>query len=323
MKKWFDRLRQNRDLIVFLVFLVIATGFWFLNALRKEYTTTLSYPVRFVNVPDERMLPEDVQKKIDLEVRAVGFVILRYQLSNAFLPLNFDVSDMQSATINNTEGVYALTGEEQDRIVGQLSQGMELVEISPDTLFVPLIEHTSVRLPVRAKTDLGFAKQHLQAGPVILDPDSVEVSGPSQIIDTMSHINTRALVFEELRDTVSTMVSLDVPDRIETSENKVSATIPVESFTELNMRVPLKVAGLPDSLRIKTFPSEIQVSFRVGISKYEAVDESQFRAVVDVDPVLDDDRPDRLKVRLDKVPEEVESVSFSPIFVEYLLEKRR
>lgn len=323
IRTWFERLRQNRDLIVFLVFLVIATAFWFLNALRKDYTATLSYPVRFVNIPEGKMLSDDFKGRIQLKVRSRGFVILRYQLSNTFLPLTLDVSEMKSATNNDFEGVYKLINEDRNRIVGQLSQGMELIEIEPDTLFVPLIEHARDLVPVNANTRISFEKQYLQAGPVIVQPDSVEVSGPRDIIDTMRYVSTRQLVFDDLSDTVSTSVQLILPNQVEASERRVSVTVPVQPFSEMNLRVPLKINGLPDSLRIKTFPSEIQVSFRVGISEYEDIDKSQFRAVVDVAPVLSDDRPERLKVRLDRVPPNIESLSFSPIFVEYILEKKR
>jgi hypothetical protein len=323
LRELFNHFRQDRNIIVFLVFLVISTGFWILNALRKEYTATLSYPIKLINIPDNRMLSESFKNRIEIKVRAGGFVILRYQFSNTFLPLTFNVEEMKPAPPGEMEGVYAVTSQEQSRIAGQLSQGMELIEIDPDTFFVPLIEREYSKLPVRISTDLGFEKQFLQSGPVMLDPDSVEVTGPKRVIDSLTYVQARRLVFENLSDTVTTVVPLMFPPHVKSSIKRVSATIPVEPFTELNIRVPLKITGLPDSLRIKTFPSEIRVSFRVGISKYENIDESQFRAVVDVSPVFDVSRPERLKVRLDRVPKNVESLSFSPIFVEYLLEKKR
>ncbi|WP_016775931.1 CdaR family protein [Anaerophaga thermohalophila] len=323
IRDWFNRLRQDKNVVVFLVFLVIATGFWFLNALRKEYTATLSYPVKFVNIPEDKMLPDDFKSRIEVKVRAVGFVILRYQLSNTFLPLTFNVSEMQPLKTEAGEGVYTLTSGEHNKIVGQLSQGMELIDVNPDTLFVPLAEKSSKRVPVRVSADIGFEKQYLQAGPILVQPDSVMISGPKQVIDTVKYIETRELQLEGLADSISTVIPLIIPSQVKASEKRVTAIVPVEPFTELNLRIPLRVYGLPDSLRIKTFPSEIQVSFRVGMSKYGTIDESQFHAVVDASPVLREDRPDRLKVRLDKAPSNVESLSFSPIFVEYLLEKTR
>ncbi len=310
-------------MIIFLAFLVISTGFWFLNALRKDYTATLNYPVRFVNVPENTMLPEEMRNKISLKVRAGGFVILRYQLSNTFLPLTFDVSDMKSWASGNEKGVYTITREGHNRIVGQLSQGMELIDIDPDTLFVPLLEKGTAKVPIKIRTQLSFEKQFLQAGPILLEPDSIDVFGPKLIIDTLKFIEARPLVYENLADTVSAMVGLNLPPEIKSPVRRVAAIVPVEPFTELNFSVPLRVNGLPDSLRIKTFPSEINISFRVGMSKYEKTDKRMFRAVVDLDQVFKEDRPDRLKVRLERFPEHVESLSFSPIFVEYLLEKKR
>ena len=322
-KEWFERIRQDRNVVVFLVFLVISTGFWFLNALRKEYTATLSYPVKLVNIPGGKMLPEDFKSRIEIKVKAGGFDILRYQLSNTFLPLTFDVSQMTPVSSMDREGVFSVTNDEKNRIVGQLSQGMELIEVEPDTLFIPLIETSTAKLPVSIQADLGFEKQFLQAGNIILNPDSVVVSGPKKIVDTLQYVNARKLVFENLSDTVSTMVPLELPKQVKASSKKVMATVPVEPFTELNLRVPLKIIGLPDSLRIKTFPSEIQVSFRVGMSNYENISENQFHAVVDVSPIFGNESPDRLKIRLDRVPKHIESLSFSPIFVEYILEKKR
>lgn len=321
--EWLDRVRQDKNVIIFLVFLVISTGFWFLNALRKDYIATLNYPVRFVNVPENTMLSDDMRKKISVKVRAGGFVILRYQLSNTFLPLTFDVSEMKPWSSDDQKGVFTVTEDGHTRIVGQLSQGMELIDIEPDTLFVPLLEKRTAKIPVKIRTQLSFEKQFLQAGPVFLEPDSIDVLGPKQIIDTLKFIEARPLVFENLEDTVSTMVGLNLPPEIKSSVRRVEATVPVEPFTELNFSVPLRVNGLPDSLRIKTFPSEINISFRVGMSKYEKTNRSMFRAVVDLDQVFKEDRPDRLKVRLERFPEHVESLSFSPIFVEYLLEKKR
>lgn len=321
--EWLDRVRQDRNVIVFLAFVVISTGFWFLNALRKDYTATLSYPVRFVNFPENTMLPDDMRNKISLKVRAGGFVILRYQLTNTFLPLTFDVSEMKPLTAGDEKAVFTVTNDGHNRIMGQLSQGMELIDIEPDTLIVPLLEKGTAKVPVKIRSQLSFEKQFLQAGPILLEPDSIDVSGPKKIVDTLKYIEAQPLIFDNLTDTVSTMAGLKLPAEIDSPVRRVAATIPVEPFTELNFSVPLRVNGLPDSLRIKTFPSEINISFRVGMSKYEKTDRSMFRAVVDLDQVFKEDRPDRLKVRLERFPEHVESLSFSPIFVEYLLEKKR
>ena len=41
----------SKDILSFLLFLVLSAGFWFVNALGKEKETTLSIPVRYVGIP--------------------------------------------------------------------------------------------------------------------------------------------------------------------------------------------------------------------------------------------------------------------------------
>ncbi len=321
--EWLVKLRQNENVTMFLIFLVISTGFWFLNALRKDYTTTLTYPVKLVNIPANKMLPSDFDDEIRVKVHTGGFVILRYRLSKAFLPLIFDVSQMKTWEGAGFAGVFVPTKDVRNRIVGQLSQGMQLLEVEPDTLFVPLITRTSRKVPVEFGGTLAFQKQYSQSGPLIITPDSVEVSGLQTLVDSVSVISTIPLELKQLADTFSTTLAVILPEGLSVLPRKVSVVVPVEPFTELNLRIPVQVKGLPDSLRIKLFPSEVQVSFHVGVSNFAKINRSLFRAMVDVSPVFSDNPPSRLKVNLDQIPKEVKSVRFSPIFVEYLLEKKR
>ncbi|WP_157482418.1 hypothetical protein [Geofilum rubicundum] len=96
-KKRLLKLKQilsKRDAYVFLVFLLISTGFWFLNALRDDYVTDFTYPVRFVNVPPNEIVVEGKNQKVDLKIKASGFTILRQRLSSSFIPVVYDISQM-------------------------------------------------------------------------------------------------------------------------------------------------------------------------------------------------------------------------------------
>ena len=73
--KWWQELKEDRNLFTFLIFLVLSTGFWFLNALQKDYTTTVEYPVEFTNIPEGFILKESKAKELQLKVKAGGFNI--------------------------------------------------------------------------------------------------------------------------------------------------------------------------------------------------------------------------------------------------------
>ena len=48
----------NRDIAVFTFFLFLSFGFWYLNSLGKEIEADLKYPVKYINLPKERLIAD-------------------------------------------------------------------------------------------------------------------------------------------------------------------------------------------------------------------------------------------------------------------------
>ena len=325
-KKRLLKLKQilsNRDAYIFLVFLLISTAFWFLNALRDDYLTNFTYPVRFINVPQNEIIVDGMHQKVDLKVKASGFSILRQRLNSSFVPVFYDISQMRRLVRNDQNMAYVLSRSQLGNVRDQLLVGMELVDINPDTLFLIMDQLMDRKVPVLLNGDIGFEKQFILADSVRFSPDSVTVTGPASIVDTISAVYSKHLVIDKLKENYSKKVSLEKYPSVKVSHNEVIITILVEPFSEKSFSVPIMVSGLPDSLRMKTFPSSVEVTFRAGMSQFETISPDDFRALVDAGEVLKSDRPSRLRVRFDKVPGNIQSYDFSPIFVEYFLEMQR
>ncbi len=320
--KWWQELKEDRNLFTFLIFLVLSTGFWFLNALQKDYTTTVEYPVEFTNIPEGFILKESKAKELQLKVKAGGFNILRYHLSTSFDPLIINVSEMTQLRDDDKAEFYLASSRFSRSINDQLSSGLSLLEVTPDTLFINLSPLKIKKVPVSANIETQFEKQYLQGGKLIINPDSVTVSGEAAIVDSIKEVYTEHTVFSNLKDTLVTNLSLVNIEGVELSDSKVSVTIPVEPFTESTVQVPIIPQNVPDSLRLKAFPPEITVSFRVSLSRFEDIKSGDFLATVQFTDELIGDNNQRLKVKLEKHPDGLYFIDYSPLFVEYLLEKR-
>ena len=317
------QLKQNKDLLMFLVFLFVSASFWLLNALRDDYVASFDVPVRFVNVPENQVLVQTDDQAIQIKVKGSGFSILRQYLSSSFTPPSFDVSRLRRPSNDDNGQAFLLTQEQYNHFSGQLYLGMELVDLSPDTIFVGVQNLETRKVPVIFNGDIQLEKQFLLSGPVVFDPDSVEVTGPESLIDTLLAVPTKYMVYEKVRDSLKQNVSLLHPGGLRLSNKSTSMLIPVEPFSESSIMVPIHVIGLADSLRGKTFPSEVKVTFRTGISKFEKISVADFRATVDAGTVFSGDRPSRLKVKIEKMPQDIHSMDYAPIFVEYLIEQKR
>ena len=98
------KLKNNRRVVVFLVCLIIATSLWFLNALGKEYTSEVSYPVKYINPPANQFLADNTPVKLDLKIYGQGFTLLRFKLLS-FSPIILDIAEITKNQKSNT-GAY-------------------------------------------------------------------------------------------------------------------------------------------------------------------------------------------------------------------------
>jgi YbbR domain-containing protein len=325
LKQYFnkEKIKADKKLVIYAFFVGVATIFWFLNALSKEYTTTVSYPVNYMNFPKEKVLTNELPSQLTLQVKAFGFDLLRYKLSTSFLPISFDVNSFTDsrAEKNNVSKLLLPTRQLKNRISRQLSSEINLLNISPDTLVFRFSKIVRRKVPVRAQLKLGFEKQFMLGDTVQLVPDSVTISGASVLVDTVKEVWTRLLNFPKLDRTMKRNIALKKIDGLEYSNKRITVKIPVEQFTEAEKNVPITVENLPDSLQLRVFPDRIKISYLVGLSKYETIREDQFRAVVDFRET-NSTKGNRLKVRIVQMPLDVRNLRFSPQAIEYIIEKR-
>ncbi|MFA9371862.1 MAG: hypothetical protein ACERIH_09145 [Labilibaculum antarcticum] len=309
---------------MYVFFVGIATIFWFLNALGKEYTTTVNYPVRYTNLPQNKVLTNKLPENFALKVNAYGFDLLRYKLSSAFLSNPFDVGFYTNNRLENSSlRSYSLTTSQIVNLFEKdLSSSINLISILPDTImfeFSPIVEK---KVPIKSMVSISFAQQYMLDEAISLEIDSMVLKGPSSKLDSVYFIETERLVLKDLNKTAKRNVSLKQIKGIEFSQRKIEITVPVEQFTEEKMNVPVKVSNLPDSLLLRLFPGDVKVSYFVGFKKHDKVSADLFDIRVDYNQTSEEGS-NKLKIRLLSNPGFVTNVRFHPQEVTYLIEKKK
>ena len=71
----------------FISFLVASFLIWLLITFSKEYTTVITYPVAYNNIPQNKLLQEAPIKQVDLTIKASGFKIIRSKFKNKKIQL--------------------------------------------------------------------------------------------------------------------------------------------------------------------------------------------------------------------------------------------
>jgi len=325
IKSFFDRLEKkyHKKFGVFFIFIVIATFLWFLNALSKEYTTIISYPVRYTNFPQNKILVSKLPRHLDFRISSFGFTLLRYKLNTTLMPIVFDVNSFSLRSSNtDNETFYITTKLIQEDFSDQLSSDIKLIDILQDTLFFKFSQKIKKKVAVKADIKFGFQKQYMQKGNLIIEPDSIEISGPQRIIDSIEYVKTRVYEVENLNKEFRKNIQLRKIDKVKFSKKRVSVIQNVEKYTEDNIKIPVEIYNLPDSLIMKTFPNKITLTYLVGLSDYEKVSASQFKFFIDYS-LIHAENNSLIEVSLDKYPQYIKLINYYPKRLEFIIEKNK
>jgi len=128
--------RFRNQLYVFLVCLGISIFIWSLVRLSKDYIYTVTYHVRFINIPSNLLLISKSDTIVKLNIKVQGFDFFSDQYFKRKNQL-FDVSLQHVKLIKRDNYLtgYLLTSHIGKDIATQSNYPLEIYSFSPDTLY--------------------------------------------------------------------------------------------------------------------------------------------------------------------------------------------
>ncbi|MBW6537128.1 MAG: hypothetical protein K0B11_19120 [Mariniphaga sp.] len=313
-----EKLKNDKRIVVFSVCLLIAASLWFLNAMEKNYATSLTYSVKYVNPPNNLFLANNPPSKLELNVQAHGFTLLRHKLAFSFSPIVLDLSAI-SQSLESYNNEYRVPSENLIRRIGaQVSKEITIDRISPQTISLVFDSLNTKKVPVLPQVELNFKPQFYLKGIVEAKPDTIEITGPAAVLDTIMVLQTEKITFESLDKSMQRTVFVAHPKNTGISPAKITIVVPVEKFTEKKISLPVQISHLPENVQLKLFPPNITVTVMVGLSEYEAVSSRDFSATVDYNQALAGEN--HLEVSVETNRAYIQLMKIVPNSIEYLIE---
>ncbi len=314
------RIHVSKNIIMYLICVVIASMLWLMNALNKEYAVEVAYPVKYVNMPKGVYPISTLPDKLQLEIKAKGFTLVGHRIRTSFLPITFNMATYAPALKGNKQvWEYLLnTNEVKDKIGSQLSSEVQLTKIHPEEILFRFGPAKTRKVPVIPTVDYTLKRQYI-LNEITARPDSILVSGPATLIDTLSGIPTMRVEVRDVgKNLVRTTKLLPVPNCIFNDQN-IELAINVEQFTEGRKFITLVPRNVPDSMNIRLFPAQVEISYEVGLSKYDKISEKDFLFTVDYPR---DVNVSYLDINIQKAPPFIKELMLVPPKAEYILESK-
>lgn len=306
---------KSREFFIFLFFFFVAGGFWLLRTLNNDYETSFSIPIRLKGVPNDVVITSEPASELHIAVKDKGTVLLNYMLGKSFYPVTLDYADYKS--VNNRVRIYAPQFEK--KVLSQLNASTRLLSMKPDTLEYIYATGASKRVPVKLQGTLSAGREYYLSD-TLFQPDSVLVYAPAAVLDTITVASTQVLKLENISDTLKQQVSLQVQKGVKFVPSSIEMTLPVDIYTEKTVEVPVRGVNFPADKVLRAFPSKVQVTFQVGMSRFRQVGADDFHIYVTYEELLKLGS-DKYTIKLKNLPKEVSRVRFNPSQIDFLIEQ--
>ena len=305
--------RTNKhSAFTFLIFLVISTAAWFLVKLSENYVTQTTFRLQMEEVQADKWISSDEQS-VKMSLNIDGFHTLRYKMIRdrvVTIPLNEVSYRLENGNTYSFSSQYVA-----EKVAEKLNINASDITMNDAKIYFTLDALKSKVVPVVLQSNVTTARQYDIYGIPTLDPSSVTVYGPQEVIDTIKTVRTEPLVMNNVSQNFNVTMPLDLlGGRIHSNVKEVKAEVQVEKFTEMDVEVPIKMT---DSLKMRFFPETMTVKCLVAMRDYASITPENFAVAVDkqqlkaMQPLLD--------VRLASWPPTVQILSTRPDKVEYLI----
>jgi len=307
-----------KEALIFLCFLLLAFGFWYLQSLQQEYEIEIAVPVKYKNVPPDITFTETLPEKISAQVKDKGTVLLNYSFGRKFVPIEINMK-----TISNTDSSFTITSKEIELdIQRQLVTTTSLIEFTPSRMDLKFSKRLQKDFPVSFDGIITPEPGFQLSGDIIIEPSYVTVYGGQQILDSLTSIKTTFTEIKKINTTTTQTVHLEKPATIAIAPQTVNITIPIEEFTEKVLEVPVICTDIPSEFTVRIFPAIVKVTCNIPLSRYKDLSADQFAISIPFTD-LEQNTSGSISIQLSQKPDWIKSPTITPNKIEFILEQDR
>lgn len=311
---------KSHELLVFCFFLAVSFGFWLLQALNETLEREVQVYLQLENVPSDVVIIDSLPPYISVVLHDRGLALARHSISTIFRPNQVEIDFTKYDTGKNDAEVPISVADMQRMLSRIFAVSTKIQSFRPDTLRFSYNHGLSHTLPVKLAGTIKASQQnYIQS--IRVEPDSVRVFAPASVLDTMQAAYSEDFLLDGLDKPGSYQVELRKQKLLKYDPEQISIKVGVGYYTEKTLRVPVIGLNFPAEKKLRSFPAEVSVTFRIESGRYQYISSEDFVLATTYEELLQNREGSKLLLHLKTVPEGVSDVRISPQEVDYLIEQ--
>jgi hypothetical protein len=247
----------------------------------SNYTKTIVFVVKPVDVPSDQVVLDQSIDSIGLELEAYGYNLAKYYIDQPIIEISLN-------DLNKVKSKYQWTKQRNfSDLQSKFNKSVRLISSSVDQIDFIIEQYESKKVPVELKLELDYKSGFDSFNEYKLSKDSIMITGPNSLIDTINMIQTHKLVLNQIDSEINTKIRIKPPENnnITHSDTELDFQLKVEKFTEESIKVPITIVNIDDNMKINYYPKVVSVLYRVSIREYKSVNPMDFRVECDLNTI--------------------------------------
>lgn len=261
-----------------LLCFVVASTFWLLNALNKNYNNIrVTYPIRLLYNQQEYIPLKPLPEEIAINVNGKGWKLLR-----RYLMLDVRPADIPVQGFIGQEAVPANAFRPN---ISNVLDGLQLNFIMTDSLRFKFDRQIKRRIPlVLDSTHLVINADYALVKPITITPGEVEFEGPASILDSLPDPFLLTIPKKPLTGPFKSYVPIDYPYKELVKSDIVEAEIAfdVKPLIWQNLVLPPTLVNKPEDKNYALQPAAVTLKYGFIPGQAPAIDPAQFYLIVNL-----------------------------------------
>lgn len=302
-------------LSAFLICLGISAFLWISHRLNQTYFYSIHVPVKFVNLPSNKVLINELPDHLRFDIKTNGLKLFFVLLRRPFNEITIDFNTLKS---DNKQQAYSISSG-NIKLSETTKLNVDVKRVSPDTLFfvskTGITKNVAVKAIISANPEKGFVLSK-----PLISPAFITINGDSVSVNGVDSISTAPLYLNQVNSNYNGQLTLLRPsENVFLNINEVNVSIKADKLLEKQIEVPLTALGLAPATLAKLFPSKVKITYSAARNDFSEISSDDFKAVVNYSK----HHNNKMMVELSTVPTQAKILSIEPTEVEFLLFKTK
>ncbi len=264
---------MKKKVITISLIALFSIGLWISVALSQDYIVTVNMPVKYSDLPTNYSIGSTTVDEVYLQIKGKGWELAKLDLAR-HVEYNIPVHKRIGHHKNNLGDFIEANS--------WIRNTFQVLDIAPNQVEYD-VEKTGTKIvKVGKNINLLFKPGYGIVSKVNISPETIEISGPSQLLQKIDTVKTQFITLDNIGDNISAEIPLEEINGVTVSPKNCTVKFEVQKIVDKTFEgIEVEARSVPYSKELVLYPGKINVVLRGGINTLGKLSNDSIKAYID------------------------------------------